>query len=215
VPLVQPSHALFRQAMDAKLATGIAAGALVMHICGPVAGSGGRSQPQAATSATAELRDARSVRVAGLFPSGSPQAKKVEAAVLAAGATWLGTEETFESFSDETLASITVLAAQKINGENLGRNYSKLTSLEWFQTWSAGVEHIFRDNKCPVRCCPIDHCVMRSFTRRFEPAFDAHSRRLSPGQELPTSPITMTNASGAYTEIIAECAAHPRASTGT
>ena len=56
-------------------------------------------------------------------------------------------------------------------GEKLGQNWEKLTSLEWFQTWSAGVEHIFRGNKCP---------------------------------QLPGSAVTMTNASGAYTEIIAE-----------
>ena len=137
--------------MDAKLLGGIAAGALGMYVCGPTFSAAAPKQPAGRGSTTATPRDAKSVRVAGLFTPGSPQAVKVEAAVLAAGATWLGAEEEFESFSDEAVGSMTVLAAQKVSGEKLGRNYSKLTDLEWFQTWSAGVEHIFRGNKCPVR----------------------------------------------------------------
>jgi phosphoglycerate dehydrogenase-like enzyme len=136
-----------------------------------LARSSGASATAAATAAAGEPRDPKAVRVAGLSVPGSPQAKKVEEAVIAAGATWLGAFEEFERFTDEALASATVIAAQKINGEKLGRNWEKLSALEWFQTWSAGVEHIFRDNKCP---------------------------------QLPSSAITMTNASGAYTEIIAE-----------
>ena len=118
--------------MDAKLLGGIAVGAAAMFVCGPAAGSAGSGPSQAGGgSATATVpRDPKSVRVAGLFVPGSPQAKKVEAAVLAAGATWLGAEQEFESFSAETVASITVLAAQKITGEKLGRNYTRLTSLE-------------------------------------------------------------------------------------
>ena len=166
-----------RPAMDARgVLGGVVVGALGMYACGPPATSSGPTAADAepsssSSSSTPRRRDLRTVCVAGLFVPGSPQALRVEAAVRDAGATWLGAEEEFESFSDETLARVTVLAAQKVNGEKLGRNWAKLTSLEWFQTWSAGVEHIFRDNKCPA---------------------------------LSTSAVTMTNASGAYTEIIAE-----------
>ena len=90
---------------------------------------------------------------------------------IPSGGVWCGAEDEFEKLGDDVLSKIEILAAHKISGEKLGNNWCKLKSLRWFQTWSAGVEHIFRDNKCP---------------------------------ELRDSSVIMTNASGAYTQIIAE-----------
>ena len=117
---------------------------------------------------------ASSIKFAAITTPGGDVAKKLEAAAKAAGVQWLGAHEDFDGFSDAELASIEVLAGHKLNGAKLGKAWSKLTSLKWFQVWSAGVEGIFgKGGPCP---CP----------------------------ELPKSSVIMCNASGAYTDIIAE-----------
>jgi phosphoglycerate dehydrogenase-like enzyme len=175
--------------LDTRLGAGALLGAAAMYFCGPSQGSvreqrrkqqqqqqqhGGGSSLSSSSSSPRYRQPtavAGSVCVAALLPKGSAAATKVEAAVVSAGAAFLGAEDDFDKFEDGVLARVDVLFGHGLTGEKLGRSWEKLPQLQWFQTSSAGVEHIFRGNKCP---------------------------------QLVESAVTMTNASGAYTQIIAE-----------
>ena len=151
--------------MDANLLVGMSCGAAALCACG----ARFPAYFGAATAAATAPKPRTHVRVAAMMPPGEA-AKLVEKACQDTGAIWCGAEDELGKFSDDVLATVEVLAmGHGLSGKMLGENWARMKALKWFQTSSAGVEHIFRDNLCP---------------------------------QLPSSSVVMTNASGAYTQIV-------------